>query len=234
MKNYEAVLFDLDGTLLPMDNDLFIQTYFGLLAKKVAPLGYEKEPLISALWKGTAKMIKNDGTKTNEEVFWAVMEDIFGKKIYADIPVFDSFYGNEFHGAASVTFPTPLAQKAVELARACADRVILATNPFFPTVAVHSRLSWAKIKPESFDLITTYENSRFCKPNPAYYVEIAEKMGVEPKNCLMVGNNEIEDIAAAQSLGMDTFYLSDYPVCKGEGPETPKGSFEELIAFLSE
>ena len=34
MKKYEAILFDLDGTLLPMDNDLFIKTYLGLLAKK--------------------------------------------------------------------------------------------------------------------------------------------------------------------------------------------------------
>ena len=120
----------------------------------------------------------------------------------------------------------------MELARARADKVILATNPFFPSVAVRSRLSWAKIETECFDLITTYENSRFCKPNPAYYVEITEKMGIDPKKCLMVGNNEIEDIAAAQSLGMDTFYLNDYPVCKGEGPATPKGSFEDLIAFL--
>ena len=232
MKKYEAILFDLDGTLLPMDNDLFVRTYMGLLTKKMAPFGYDPELLISALWKGTGKMIKNDGSKTNAEVFWSLCEEVFGKRIFDDIPVFDSFYDNEFHGTASVTFPTPLAQKAVDLAREREDRVILATNPFFPAVAVRSRLSWARVSPESFDLITTYENSRFCKPNPAYYVEIAEKMKLDPKNCLMVGNNEVEDIASAQSLGMDTFYLNDFPVCKGEGPETPKGSFEDLIAFL--
>ena len=232
MKKYEAILFDLDGTLLPMDNDIFVQTYMGLLTKKMAPLGYDGKLLISALWKGTAEMIKNDGSRTNAEVFWNYCESLYGKKIYDDIPVFDSFYENEFHGTAWVTSPTPLAQKVVDLARENADRVILATNPFFPIVAVRSRLSWANVTPESFDLITTYENSRFCKPNPAYYVEIAEKMGVDLKNCLMIGNNEIEDIAAAQSVGMDTFYLNDYPVCKGEGPEAPKGSFEDLIAFL--
>ena len=232
MKKYEAILFDLDGTLLPMDNDIFVQTYMGLLTKKMAPLGYDGKLLISALWKGTAEMIKNDGSRTNAEVFWNYCESLYGKKIYDDIPVFDSFYENEFHGTASVTSPTPLAQKVVDLARENADRVILATNPFFPIVAVRSRLSWANVTPESFDLITTYENSRFCKPNPAYYKEIAKKMGVDLKNCLMVGNNEIEDIASAQSVGMDTFYLNDYPVCKGEGPETAKGSFEDLIAFL--
>jgi FMN phosphatase YigB (HAD superfamily) len=36
----KAVLFDLDGTLLPMDMDKFIKTYFGGLAKRMAPFGY--------------------------------------------------------------------------------------------------------------------------------------------------------------------------------------------------
>ena len=31
-----AILFDLDGTLLPMDQDLFMKYYFGELAKKLA------------------------------------------------------------------------------------------------------------------------------------------------------------------------------------------------------
>lgn len=39
----KAVLFDLDGTLLPMNYDEFSRVYFGSLAKNVAPLGYEPE-----------------------------------------------------------------------------------------------------------------------------------------------------------------------------------------------
>lgn len=232
MKKYEAILFDLDGTLLPMDNDLFIKTYLGLLAKKMAPLGYEKDLLISSLWKGTGAMFKNNGKQTNAEVFWKVFSAVFGDRIYNDIPKFDAFYENEFHKTAEITFPTALAQKAVDLAREKADKVILATSPVFPAVAVRSRLSWAKVSPDSFDLITTYENSTFCKPNPAYYTEIAEKMGLNPKNCLMVGNNAQEDIEPAQSIGMDTFLLTDFLICEGEIPKTPKGNFEDLIVFL--
>ena len=232
MKKYEAILFDLDGTLLPMDNDVFVQTYMGLLTKKMAPYGYDGKLLISALWKGTAAMIKNDGSKTNAEVFWNYFAKVFGDRIYSDIATFDTFYENEFHAAASVTFPTDLAQLAVDLARENAEKVILATNPFFPAVAVRSRLSWAKVSPESFDLITTYENSSFCKPNPAYYMEIAGKMQFDPKRSLMIGNNAEEDIRAAQSLGMDTFLLTDFLICEGERPDTPSGSFEDLIAFL--
>lgn len=58
----KAILFDLDGTLLPMDQDAFVNGYFKLLAKKMVPYGYEPEKLIKAIWQGTAAMIKNNGT----------------------------------------------------------------------------------------------------------------------------------------------------------------------------
>ena len=63
-------------------------------------------------------------------------------------------------------------------------------------------------------------------------IEIAEKMGVRPEHCLMVGNNADEDIRPAQSLGMDTFLLTDYLICDGEMPDTTKGNFADLVAFL--
>ena len=36
----QAILFDLDGTLLPMDNDHFTQVYFQHLAATAAQWGY--------------------------------------------------------------------------------------------------------------------------------------------------------------------------------------------------
>ena len=65
-----TVLFDLDGTLLPMDQDIFVKDYFGRIAAKVAPAGYDPRQLIDTIWRGTAAMVKNDGSKTNERVFW--------------------------------------------------------------------------------------------------------------------------------------------------------------------
>lgn len=63
----KAVLFDLDGTLLPMDEQEFTKGYFGLLCRHLAPLGYDKDLLIKTVWDGTKLMLKNDGSKTNEE-----------------------------------------------------------------------------------------------------------------------------------------------------------------------
>ena len=54
-----TVLFDLDGTLLPMDQDEFTNGYFGLLMAKIAPKGYEPKKTIDAVWAGTAAMVKN-------------------------------------------------------------------------------------------------------------------------------------------------------------------------------
>ena len=53
----KAILFDLDGTLLPMDQDEFTKGYFKLLAAKLAPYGYEPKTLIDTVWAGTAAMV---------------------------------------------------------------------------------------------------------------------------------------------------------------------------------
>ena len=44
-----TVLFDLDGTLLPMDQEEFVRAYFHKMAGKLAPLGYEPEKLVGGL-----------------------------------------------------------------------------------------------------------------------------------------------------------------------------------------
>ena len=65
-----AYLFDLDGTLLPMDQDEFTKAYFDGLSKNLAPYGYEPKRLVGGVRHGTKAMVKNDGTQTNEQVFW--------------------------------------------------------------------------------------------------------------------------------------------------------------------
>lgn len=229
---YQAILFDMDGTLVPMDNDEFTRGYFGLLIKATAHFGYTKDNLIPAMWKGVEAMVRNDGTKPNSERFWAVFAEIFGQDVYSQIPTFDAFYKADFHKAKAFTQPTPLSKRAVELARANAEKVVVATNPLFPAVAIEARLSWGNLSPEQFDLVTDYDNSRYCKPNPKYYTEICEKLGLDPQKCLMVGNNTKEDIWAAQQIGMDTYLVTDCLIEEGETPETKKGTLEELCQYL--
>ena len=52
----KAVLFDLDGTLLPMDQKVFMKDYFGRLIRRLAPLGYTPESFLASMQAGIAAM----------------------------------------------------------------------------------------------------------------------------------------------------------------------------------
>ena len=229
-----TVLFDLDGTLLPMELEKFTNTYFGLLAKKAAPFGFQPEPLVAAVWKGTKAMVKNDGTETNDKRFWDTFAGEMGEEVLQLRPVFDGFYANEFHGAKAACGENPLARRAIDGLKDKGYDVILATNPIFPAVATESRIRWAGLEPEDFAWYTTYENIGYSKPNPAYYQHILTRLGAQAEDCLMVGNDVDEDMGAAQQAGLSVFLLTDCLINR-EGKDItpyPQGDFDALMGFV--
>ena len=232
-KKIKVVMFDLDGTLLPMDQDVFVKSYFGLLAKKMAEYGYEPKTLVENIWKCTYGMIKNDGSKTNEKVFWDGFVQFYGEKCLEHEPVLAKFYENEFLAVKDVVGFNPKAKEVVHLLKNQGYRVVLATNPVFPAVATYNRCRWAGLDPEDFELVTTYENSSSCKPNPAYFVEIINKLGVTPEECLMVGNDILED-GAALKTGMSVFFLTDCLINKENTDFSayPHGNFDALEEYI--
>ena len=156
----KAVLFDLDGTLLPMEQEVFIKTYFKGLGAKLAMHGYEPKELLENVWTGTMKMIKNDGSKTNDKVFWDYFVTKYGEKVLEDIRFFDEFYENNFDSVASVCGHNLEAAKTVAILKEKELRIVLATNPLFPPIATIKRINWAGLSPEDFEIITNYENYR--------------------------------------------------------------------------
>lgn len=228
-----TILFDLDGTLLPMDQDDFVKDYLTRMAKMMAPHGYDPELLTKAIWKGTGAMVKNDGSATNSEVFWKVFSSIFGEEALKDEPLFEEYYHTEFQKVKNVCGFDPRAGEVIQKIKNLGFRVTLATNPLFPAIATHSRAKWAGLDPDHFDLITTYENSRHCKPNPDYYRDILDVLNVAPEECVMVGNDVGEDMIA-RKLGMQVFLLTDCLINKTEEDIShfPHGSFPELMTFI--
>ncbi len=227
-----TVLFDLDGTLLPMDLDQFTKTYFGLLAKKAAPFGFQPEPLIAAVWKGTKAMVKNDGSRTNCDCFWDTFAQALGEDVKGLRPEFDDFYAHEFNGAKAGCWENPLAKQAVEGLKTKGYQVILATNPIFPLVGVRTRLSWIGLTPEDFSHVTSYETYTTCKPNPAYFREVLRRTGKVPEECLMVGNDVQEDGAALEA-GIPVYFITDC-LLNSQGRDLdpfPHGTFREFLAF---
>ncbi len=214
-----AILFDLDGTLLPMDLETFSNGYFTLLTKKAAERSYAPKELMDGVWQGTKAMMKNDGAMPNRQRFWQTFADLFGQQAYGDEALFDSFYENEFQEAIRFASPLPeTAKRAVAAARTVADRVILATNPIFPLVGVATRLGWLGLQPSDFDYVTTYENASYCKPNQAYYQQVLDCCKLQPENCLMAGNDVDEDILPAAAIGMKTYLVNDCLINRSGSP----------------
>lgn len=228
-----TILFDLDGTLLPMDQDVFLKAYLGGLAKKGAAHGYDFSVMPKQIMAGTYAMVKNDGSHTNEEVFWHTFSSLCGRDARQDIAIFDDFYRNEFQQVQKACGFDPRSAEAIREIKNWGYRVALATNPLFPAIATHSRTRWAGLNPGDFDLITTYEDSRHCKPNPAYYQDVMAALGVTAEECVMVGNDVGEDMIAEQ-LGLRVFLLTDCLINK-DGTDINRyshGSFPELMKFI--
>lgn len=228
-----TILFDLDGTLLPMDQDRFIEAYVAGLTRKAVPHGYDPKLMPKFIWKATGAMYANNGSATNEDVFWDTFSALSGRNSRTDIPVFEDFYQNEFQDLRSTCGFDSRAGEAIRQIRSLGFRVALATNPLFPSIATYSRARWAGLNPEYFDLITTYEESRHCKPNPAYYQDVLDALGVTAGECVMVGNDADEDMAA-EKLGIRVFLLTDCLINKSGSDISryPQGSFPELMDFL--
>lgn len=236
----KVILFDLDGTLLPMDQEKFTKAYFYALIKKLAELGVpaqteeEKNRLASAIWGGTYSMMKNDGSCTNEERFFLDFSMILNIDITQFKSELDGFYQNEFNEVSKACGRNPLVAEVIYELKSRGYRVAVATNPLFPLRANESRLKWAGLSLSDFEYCTCYENSRFCKPKLEYYQGILEVLGVLPEECIMVGNDVKEDMVAKE-LGMDVFLITDHiiNVENRDINEFPHGSWEDFKVFIN-
>ena len=237
-KDKDVFLFDLDGTLLTIETDQFLKYYFGALSSKFEDLCKKQDDFIKLLMDSTEKMIKNDGSRSNQQAFMeAFMEkiEVKSKEEAAKIKErFDQFYQNEFVALEKhfeIDRENPL--EIIEYLKNKDKKLVLATNPLFPKEAVEKRLSWTGINPADFELLTHYENMSYAKPNPNYYQEILEKINVNPENCLMIGNDLKEDAVAAD-LGIATLIIEDKLIERGacDYPIEWRGSLREFKELL--
>ncbi len=228
-----TVLFDLDGTLLPMDQEEFTRVYFKELTNRMADFGIDRKELTNAIWQAMKEMVANDGSRTNEEVFWQSFCHTFGEQILSRKKDFDDFYLSEFDRVRDVCGMTPKAAGTVEQLRRMGLQTAVATLPVFPLIGIEARLRWAGVSPEDFAFITSYETSHYTKPNPAYYRELLEQNGLTGEECLMVGNNVEEDMRAAD-LGIKVFLLTDCLINEKQKDISlfPNGGFDALMDYL--
>lgn len=144
----KAVFFDLDGTLLPLNEEEFVHAYFKLLAEYLKPYGYKKDEIINFINLGVRAMYLNNGIRTNEEVFWDSFYNLTDKSEIDFKTIFDDFYNTSFLDTIKYTKPNPEALRIVNGIKNLGLKVILTTNPIFPLVATKKKdgLYWTKAR----------------------------------------------------------------------------------------
>ncbi|OLS22671.1 MAG: Phosphoglycolate phosphatase [Candidatus Heimdallarchaeota archaeon LC_3] len=203
-----TLMFDFDNTLLLMDEDKFIKTYFSLVAKK-----FEKEIPLEDFFRymsqSTLSMTSNKEQKmTNDEKFLKDFELMTKIDREVIISRFSDFYLKEFSLVQNVTKPHPFGFSTIEKAMKKGYKIVIASNPFYPEMVSDIRLGWAGLENFKNDiaLITTSDLMHFTKPDINYYKEILELIDEKPENCIMIGNDYLND-GIASVIGIDVFLL---------------------------
>lgn len=204
----DTILFDLDGTLLPLDQERFARGYFSLFAQESSSLGYDVPTMVKGLQAGFGAILTNDGSMTNKERFDRVFEEATGYESEEMNTRFLPFYEGLFEELKEFATPSPVSRTIIDTLTEKGYRLVLATNPLFPRIGTLTRMKWAALTEADFELITTYEEFSYAKPNLGYYEEIMSSLNLNPKQCLMVGNDVEEDMVAL-TMGMEAYLVTD-------------------------
>ena len=223
----KAILFDLDGTLIDINLDLFIPQYLKLLASKVSHL-IKPSKFISNLMKASKAVDENDGSRTNDAVFAEAFFPLIGYPREEIDPYINEFYEKDFPKLKKYSQRKPEARKVMLKAIDRGYDIVIATTPLLPETAVIQRLEWGDVADFPYNLITSLENTCANKSNILYYKQILEKIGHPAEACLMVGDED-KDMAAAR-LGIKTFLVKS-PQTKID-PSTPEPNYRGNLAYL--
>jgi FMN phosphatase YigB (HAD superfamily) len=229
-----TILFDLDGTLLPIEFDEYLGRYLGLLGGRLSRLiaPHQVQALLTSAIG--AMLDNNDAQTTLYEAFWQTIANTTGgtfAEIRARIGENELF--RDEVPALRGELPVPSSSRElVEKAIESGYEVVLATNPVFPRDVIVERMHWAGLADLSWSLITSYEEMHFAKPHAGYYLEILGRIGRQPTECVMVGNDTRDDLAAL-AVGVKTFLVEGRVVDRGNAPcPTWKGPIEVLQTLL--
>lgn len=202
----KLILFDLDKTLLDINFDEFLKSYFALLIPKLVRVLKDKDPL-KILQVSVDYMIYEKNGELNVDKFYKKFVELsqVDRKILKE--VFLDFYINDFPKLKIYGKPREGGRETVLNLIKMGYKVVIATNSIFPEIAIMQRIEWANLSDINFSLVTTMENMHYAKPNVEYYIEILEKLNSKPEDSIMIGDDLEMDILPAKKLGIKTVHF---------------------------
>ena len=228
----KTILFDMDGTLIDCNADIFIPVYRDALIERFSSNPHCAE-IVGTILKSPVAMVANDGSRTNQEAFVEFASKRLGEIMnVGDLEAqVNDFYEKEYIAVKKVIKQKEYIIKSIGVLKEKGYRLIVTTNPLFPLSALKYRLIWGGHNADLFDFITSFETSHYAKPNPLYYEEVLKRFNLNPSETLIVGNDLKEDIEAGLSLGLQTYFMKDTPIYDSDAEPNFQGTEVDFLEF---
>lgn len=207
----KAVLLDLDNTLLRNPDEDFARAYLGL-ADRFFEERWNFSEFSHLLLRGIQSVVTpHNPTRTNANILLDLISSATGQSEAEIRAAFSDFYNTAYPALSKCTEISLFAPQLVAALRESNYAVVIATNPIYPAEAVRQRLAWAGLPDnlDSYALVTHADNMHFAKPDPAYYIEAVARVGVEPDEAIMVGDNLQNDMMPARLAGLCTYHITE-------------------------
>lgn len=179
--NFTAVIFDLDGTVLDNEDEYgasFKKVLESLGAKNVPDYPHVRGIGVKENWPVLLEKYKIKTKKSSEELAHLTQE-AYVKKM------------------DSVTLKKGLEDFVHSLKEGGTKTALATSNDWWIVKEIFDKLKLAHF----FDAVVTGEEVRFKKPDPDLFLAAADKLGVEPKECLVI-EDAASGIEAAKKAGM--------------------------------
>lgn len=220
MNNTEAVIFDLDNTILDRTRTFsrfthtLIGTYFGHIERT--------QPIYD-----TIILLDQDGYKDKSELFAELIAELPWQET-PEVAELLEFYEKEYiHNAVLMH----RAREVIAHVRA-KYRTGLVTNG--KTSIQYGKIDRLGIRNE-FDVIIVSEEAGVKKPDRKIFEMALLKLRLPPEACIFVGDHPIKDIEGAARAGMETIWVKvNQPWQEGLAakPRHTIHQLEELLELL--
>ena len=234
MENINTIMFDLDGTLLSIDMNDFESIYYKSLSESFKDIISPNE-FMKLLYGSMKIMMENTEERTNEEVFMEAMKSMVKDDFYVYADKFNHYYDHDFALLREAVTVRPEIIKATDLLKMKGYELVIATNPLFPKKAIEKRIEWSGVHRDHFSYVSTFEKNHYTKPNIAYYEEVLKSIGKHPQECMMVGNDVLEDLVAGK-IGITTYLITDHLLNRNgiDVVTDYMGDYKEFLKFAKD
>ncbi|OIO41551.1 hypothetical protein AUJ62_02660 [Candidatus Pacearchaeota archaeon CG1_02_32_21] len=190
-----AIIFDLDNTLIDFveTKNLVIQESVKAMIDAGLKANYESllKEFSSYYWKHGIE---------EQKIFQKFLKQKYGKIDYKILAHAILAYRKTKNGLLS---PYPGAKNMLIALKEKGLKLAILSDA--PRLEAYLRLCSVGFD-DFFDVILTKDDTKSIKPHAKGFLLAAKKLGVNPKDCVMVGDRPEKDIIGAKNLGMKTIF----------------------------